>query len=142
MKTKIALILSALIIIACASIGSVGAYKPQPHAMVWIVPTDTPNVYTLTYQNFGYKSIGGISVSIVNQEAFATEDSNPALATFTATYSGWTVQYSSTQISWQSNHAPDRTNLDFYAYNTPCTVQYTLFDKNGNVLQTNPMSLP
>ncbi len=119
------------------SIGVVGATKPQPHAMVWITKSDaSSSAYTLTYQNFGYRSIGGISVAVTNSVTASS-----TLATFTATYAGWTVQSSSTQISWQSNNAPDRAHLDFNVYNAPCTLQWTLFDKNSNVLQTGVVNI-
>ena len=145
MKTKKIKILFGLFttIMMFASIGLACAYKPQPHAMVWIVPSDSgnPNAFTLTYQNFGYRSIGGISVEIVSQAVSSSETGSPALATITATYAGWAVQSSSSQISWESTRAPDRAHLDFYVYNTPCAVRYTLFDKNGNTLQTNLINL-
>ena len=144
LKTKIAIMLSVLIIFA--SIGFASAYRPQPHAMVWIVNSDvSANVWTITYENFGYKSIGSIGVSIVSEMAIASVGgATPSLASYSAarSYPGWTtLEVSSQQIYWQSNHAGDRMAFDFSLYNAPCSLQYTIYDKNSNPLQTGTVSV-
>jgi hypothetical protein len=142
LKTKIAVV---LILLMFASISMASAFKPQPHAMVWIVKSDiNSNIYTLTYENFGYKSIGTISVAIINQGVTTTTGSGaPAIAGTSTSYPGWTTtQYSNQQISWVSSaRADNRMSFDFSLLNCPCTLQYTIYDTSSKLLQSGTVAI-
>jgi hypothetical protein len=145
LKTKkIVSALSVLLIVAVAGIGLANALPRKPYALVWIMGSDVgDNVWELTYENFGLKGIAGVEVSVVGgataavgQYVSASDASGPNSRT------AWTtVLTSSQQICWECRHAPERAHLFFYLDSTPCTLQWTLYDKNSNALMTGTVNM-
>jgi hypothetical protein len=144
-------ILSALMIFAVvAPIGLVWAqYQPQPHVMVWIVKSDAgANLWTITYENFRYSSIGRVEVGVASEVTIASASgSSTTLSAYvpaTGSYAGWTTtQVSNKDVYWlsTSRKSQDRGAFDFYVQNTPCTLRYTIYDKDLNILRTGTVSI-
>lgn len=108
-------------------------YKPQPHAMIWIVKSeDTENTYVFTYENFGYKNLKKVSLAVVP----------PIIINPVGIPKNWTVTMNNGEIIWQSKGtAPDRMHFYLTINTVPATLHYTLFNKDNEILQSNPVNV-